>query len=250
MLAAPHDTTNIVYNSLGKNFPIEKIILEGREDKAVFIKRRIRRLGFFTVAGQVLFQLSFGKILPKLSRKRVAQIIEEHGLNLNPIPQEKIVQVSSVNDEKVISLIKEINPELIVVNGTRIISKRILQEVTCKIINTHAGITPKYRGVHGGYWALVNKDAAHNGVTVHYVNAGIDTGDILYQALIEPTSADNFSTYPYLQIAVGIKLLNRAVQNILQGNDKAQQNPTAESHLYYHPTVWQYLWYLLIGRAK
>ena len=40
----------------------------------------------------------------------------------------------------------------------------------------HAGITPQYRGVHGGYWAVVNNDPEHCGVTIHFVDKGIDTG--------------------------------------------------------------------------
>ncbi len=250
ILAAAHDTSNIVYNAISKNFPVEKIIMEGRESKKKFIKRRIRRLGLLTVAGQVLFQFTIGKILPRLSQKRILQIIRENDLDLSPIPEEKILQVGSVNDERVLSVIKDIDPALIIVNGTRIISKKILESIPCKIINTHAGITPKYRGVHGGYWALVNGDHEHNGVTVHYVNAGIDTGDIIYQSLIKPAANDNFSTYPYLQIAAGVKILHRAVEDILNGRDKVLPNPTTETNLFYHPSIWQYFYYWARGRAK
>ena len=55
-------------------------------------------------------------------------------------------------------ILKELNADVIVVNGCRIISKKILNNVPAKFINTHEGITPKYRGIHGCYWALVNKD--------------------------------------------------------------------------------------------
>src|SRR5438093_9923670 len=46
----------------------------------------------------------------------------------------------------------------VVVNGTRIISEAVLTASDAVFINMHAGITPKYRGVHGGYWALYNGD--------------------------------------------------------------------------------------------
>ena len=45
-----------------------------------------------------------------------------------------------------------------VVNGTRILSRRMLESIDAVFLNMHVGITPKYRGVHGGYWALANGD--------------------------------------------------------------------------------------------
>ena len=66
-----------------------------------------------------------------------------------------------------------------------------------------AGITPLYRGVHGAYWALAEGRRDLCGVTVHRVDAGIDTGEVLAQVLIDPTPQDNFVTYPWLQVAEG-----------------------------------------------
>ena len=60
------------------------------------------------------------------------------------------------------------------VNGTRIISSRVLDSIGCPIINTHAGITPRYRGVHGGYWALAEGHPEEVGTTVHLVDKGIE----------------------------------------------------------------------------
>ena len=45
-----------------------------------------------------------------------------------------------------------------ILNGTRIVSKKVISSIGCLFINTHCGITPKYRGVHGGYWAIYNND--------------------------------------------------------------------------------------------
>jgi folate-dependent phosphoribosylglycinamide formyltransferase PurN len=66
--------------------------------------------------------------------------------------------------------LKAINPDLVIVNGTRIISKKVLSSINSKFVNIHVGITPKYRGVHGTYWALVNNDVENSGVTVHFVD--------------------------------------------------------------------------------
>ena len=106
---------------------------------------------------------------------------------------------------------------VVVVNGTRIIARRVLEASDAVFINTHCGITPEYRGVHGGYWALYRSDPENCGVTVHLVDPGIDTGGILAQQRIEPGPHDNFVTYPYLQLAAGLPLLVEAVGSALEG---------------------------------
>ena len=56
----------------------------------------------------------------------------------------------------------------------------------CPVLNYHAGITPKYRGMNGGYWALATGDAGNFGATVHLVDAGVDTGGVLHQVRGRP----------------------------------------------------------------
>jgi methionyl-tRNA formyltransferase len=105
----------------------------------------------------------------------------------------------------------------------------------------HAGITPLYRGVHGGYWALAMGDRDHCGGTVHLVDPGIDTGEIVAQALIHPTPADNFTTYPVLQIAAGLPLMIDAVRAALAVTLRRRAARAGASRLWSHPTLGQYL---------
>jgi methionyl-tRNA formyltransferase len=234
-------STNIVFHSINANFGINAVIIEEKESVKKFLKRRIKKLGIFTVIGQVLFQVLTVKPLHAMSRKRIDEIMMENSMETAEIFHEKLKEVKSVNSDETIELLKKINPDLVIVNGTRIISKKVLSSVDCKFINTHAGITPKYRGVHGAYWALVNNDKEHCGVTVHFVDAGIDTGNVLYQHTITIGEKDNFSTYPLLQLAEGLKLLNKAVKSYFEGAIVTQKT-NLESYLWYHPTIWQYLY--------
>ncbi|MEO6347100.1 MAG: formyltransferase family protein, partial [Aquaticitalea sp.] len=103
------------------------------------------------------------------------------------------------------------------------------------------GITPKYRGVHGGYWSIANGDKENCGVTVHLVDSGIDTGGVLFQKTIETNPNDNFATYTYLQIGEGIQLMKQAIFAFINGNLKGKEGRTTESNLWSHPTLWFYL---------
>lgn len=250
LLAGKGQSTNIVFNSINKKFGITTTIIEDKENTKIFIKRRIKRLGLFTVIGQVLFQVLIAKPLNFLSRKRKQEIINENYLDVTDIPNEKINAVTSVNSTSTISLLKVINPDVVIVNGTRIISKKVLSAINCKFINTHAGITPKYRGVHGTYWALLNDDIENSGVTVHFVDEGIDTGNIINQGVVVPTKYDNFSTYPLLQLSEGLKILNIAIQDFFDDKLITKKEKVTESILWYHPTIWKYVYYRILKGIK
>lgn len=243
-------STNIVFNSVNKEHGITLSIIENKENTKVFLKRRIKRLGLMTVLGQLAFQVIVPIILNKTSKKRKAEIIKQNNLNLSNIPADKVRNVISVNSPETIALLKEINPDLIIVNGTRIISRKVISAVACRFINTHAGITPKYRGVHGAYWALAKNDKENCGVTVHFVDEGIDTGRVIAQEKVIMESSDNFTTYPLVQLSKGLELLNKAIKNIFDNTLTEKKEVETESQLYYHPTLWFYLYKRILKGIK
>ena len=244
ILGTDCDSTNIIYNQIIKQFYIEKVILEKKENKMIFFKRRIKMQGIFAVLGQIAFILFVSKPLFYCSKKRIRQIVSTNNLNLGKIPSNKLLLVDSVNNEKTRQLLKRLNPDLVILSGTRIVSQKTLNAVNCKFINIHAGITPEYRGVHGAYWALVNNDKKNMGVTVHFVDKGIDTGNIIFQELIVPTKEDNFVTYPYLQLATAMNSLNKYIEKCLN-NNIISYSKNRPGRLWYHPTLWQYLFYFI-----
>ena len=171
------------------------------------------------------------------SKKRVKEILSE--VIIEKVSTTELPFIScSVNEASSVDFINKLSPDIIVVNGTRIISKKNINLINCPLINIHVGITPKYRGVHGGYWALNNNDIKNCGVTVHLVDAGIDTGGILCQKSIKIKSTDNFITYPLLQTIKGLECLKEVlVKNKFEETKKV----ASASKLYYHPTIINYL---------
>jgi methionyl-tRNA formyltransferase len=248
-LAKKSMSTNIMFNEISRNFKIEAIIFETPVLKRKLIERRIKKLGLWKVLGQILFQTIIVRILRVLSKNRISEIIREHEMNDQEVCCEKEYLVKSVNNYECIAILKEISPDVIVVNGTRIISKRVLDATNATFINLHVGITPKYRGVHGAYWALVNNDRENAGTTIHLIDQGIDTGNVIYQEKIEISQKDNFVTYPYLQLAKGRILMVNTLNDLKRGALKTKQK-VSESILWYHPTIGQYIYYLLFKGIK
>jgi len=241
ILATDCDSTRIVFNALNREFNVCAVILERPVPRGEFLRRRFRKLGVRTVAGQLAFRALIAPVLNRQAQRRIAEILAAHALDTSPIDPTVRVPITSVNDEECREKLRLYAPDLIVVNGTRIISTTTLSSTTARFVNVHTGLTPLYRGVHGGYWALAQGRRDHFGVTIHFVDTGIDTGSVIKQALAQPTDADTFATYSYLQYAVGIPLLKEAIRQVLAGNDLPLTPLTGNSKLWSHPTIGQYL---------
>jgi folate-dependent phosphoribosylglycinamide formyltransferase PurN len=217
------------------------VLLEESPSRLTLARRRARKLGWRKVAGQVAF---VGLVMPLLrwrGRERVRQIARDRGLDVTPVSDP--VLVGSVNDEGTIALLRQVSPTVVVVHGTRIISRHVLASVDAPVLNLHAGITPRYRGVHGGYWALRDGCPDLAGSTVHLVDHGIDTGGILAQTTFTPEPADSIATYPFLHLACAIPLLLGQVDAVLAGNRPETVEPlrgAEHSRLRWHPTAWDY----------
>ncbi len=251
MLVGPGLSAKYMYNGLKNEYNIIRVIrasgIPGGRKK--FIKKRVKRLGYWTVFGQILFKLFCVRALNFFSKARVKELQRQLNLSDTDFTEDILIDVPSVNSDECLETLRNIDPDIIIVNGTTIITKRILDGVKATFVNTHVGITPKYRGVHGGYWALVNDDQENCGVTVHLVDTGIDTGGILYQGIIHATKKDNFTTYPYLQIAEGINLMKQALNDIINDTISPKKGGK-ESKLWYHPTIWNYLYIVITKGVK
>lgn len=241
MLAGPGDVTPMLYHELSARYGALPVIMESPMSRVDFLRRRARRMGWLKVGHQSLFQTAVAPALRRRGRRRIEELLRTHELRRDPIPESQIIAVPSVNSEEARAALRELNPEVVVISATRIVSKATLGCIEAPFINLHTGITPYYRGVHGGYWALHQGEPERFGVTVHLVDAGIDTGAILAQRVIEPSRDDNFATYPYLQFAHGVPMVAGAVEGLLTGDQPRWRAPAVSGGLWSHPTVLSYL---------
>jgi methionyl-tRNA formyltransferase len=250
MVAGDGESTRLIFHALKHAFDIVNVIIETPVSHATLMRRRAKKLGLRKVFGQTLFRALAVPALQRAGRRRIAEILQRHQLERAPIPAEIVTRVDSANDGQVIDLLKGIQPAAVLVNGTRILHKSVLQSIDAPFINTHTGITPLYRGVHGGYWALAAGQRQQCGVTVHLVDEGIDTGNILGQATIEPQPNDTFVTYPYLQTAAAIPILKRVLHDALDQNLKREPAPAGPSRLFSHPTLGEYLKHWVLNGVR
>jgi folate-dependent phosphoribosylglycinamide formyltransferase PurN len=245
ILATDTLSTRIIYNHINSYHEIDSVIIEKKISIKKMIVNRYKKVGLLKLIDQLLFLLLITKILKLFSKKRITDILNKNNLNSKVINSDKIINVKSANSLETINLLRDKNPDIIIINGTRILSNKFLNNILAKIINLHAGITPEYRGVHGAYWAFVNKNNALAGITLHFVDAGIDTGNIISQALININQEDNFLTYPLLQLNEGIKLLDEFLFNCTKGLITMPKKITNKdfSKQWFHPGFCEYIYY-------
>lgn len=242
ILARDCDSTNVVYNYLKKYFDIDTVVFETPIPRKKQFLNRAKRLGYINAISQVIFFLCIAPVIKRFSQKRKKEIFKQYALEEAGPPMNLIRKIRYANTEEGRALLKELNPDLIIVNGTRIISKKTLESVPATFINIHTGITPAFRGVHGGYWAVANSKKELFGTTIHYVDTGVDTGGIIEQVFVDPPEKDNFYTYPYLQYATVLPVLKDVIQSFIDGKKPATKPPvTTDSELWFHPTIFQWL---------
>ncbi len=183
LLAGPGDSTDIVANFLASRVPDLVVVMEEPPSRLRMARRRAGRVGWPSAIGQVLFVALLQPVLRRRGARRRDAILAAASVDQTHRSPE--YRVPSVNAEQTVALLTALRPVMVVVNGTRIIATRVLDSAGSPIVNLHAGITPRYRGVHGGYWALAERHPEWVGTTVHLVDPGIDTGGILAQSVFD-----------------------------------------------------------------
>lgn len=92
---------------------------------------------------------------------------------------ELMVEVPHINHPDVVALAERLNPDVIAVFGTSLIKGPLLTKGRLGIVNLHGGLSPQYRGADCTFWALYNREPDKVGCTLHYIDAGIDTGNLI-----------------------------------------------------------------------
>jgi methionyl-tRNA formyltransferase len=115
---------------------------------------------------------------------------------------ELVTKVPHINNPEVIALAEKHNPDFIAVFGTSLLKGELLEKGRLGVINLHGGLSPHYRGADCTFWALYNNEPDQIGCTLHYIDPGIDTGDLIAHISPEVHEGDDELT-----------LFWRAVQN-------------------------------------
>ena len=170
-----------IVQETGTEWNLTKSLAKLRPDK-LWRKawRWLRDRRRYTGGGEARF--FFGADAPRLDRPELVK----------PVPH--------INHPEVLRLARELQPDLICVFGTSLIRGALLNEGRLGMVNLHGGLSPDYRGADCTFWALYNGEPENIGCTLHYINAGIDTGELI--AHVRPAVREGDTELPLFWRAV------------------------------------------------
>ena len=129
----------------------------------------------------------------------------------------------NINSNEFIEISKSYNADLFVsMSFNQIFKTPILNVPKLGVINCHAGKLPFYRGRNILNWALIN-DEKEFGITVHYIDEGIDTGDIIKQYCYPILDNDDYKSLLELSYLECGSILYDSIKEIQAGNSQRKK---------------------------
>jgi methionyl-tRNA formyltransferase len=134
-----------------------------------------------------------------------------------------MIEVENINAPAAVDMVRELRPDVVCINGTNLLRAPMLAlapAIQHGFVNLHTGLSPYSRGGNCDLFMLLEGKPEYVGVTVHYIDAGIDSGDIILTARPSLTVEDNYEMIEAKSFRLGNDLMVRAVQQLARGQAK------------------------------
>jgi hypothetical protein len=144
---------------------------------------------------------------------------------------ELVREVPHINHPDVVALARSLKPDLIAVFGTSLIRGELLKEGRLGIANLHGGLSPEYRGADCTFWALYNGEPGKVGCTLHWIDAGIDTGRLIAHISPEIRPDDDELSLFWRSVQTSATAYAEFLRRLAAGEHFGQSQPH-RGHLY------------------
>ncbi len=171
-------------NKIAAEFDLVGIVTE---------KRKVNKAKKYTLKN-ILNKLSY-KILFRKIIQSWWSMLDHYQQRYSKFPATKIAEVSNINDEAVAHFIKEMKADLVMVSGTSMVRKNILSvPLSIGMINLHTGLSPYIKGgPNCTNWCIATNQFHLIGNSIMWIDAGIDSGDLLTTAIVCFTGNENLN---------------------------------------------------------
>ncbi|MBI4155530.1 hypothetical protein HY498_05610 [Candidatus Woesearchaeota archaeon] len=145
-----------------------------------------------------------------------------------------IQYVENINSEYAIDTLTKKHYDLIVIVGSRILKKEFINTFRNRIVNYHTGLLPEYRGPYSEFWAIYNNEPNMVGTTIHLIDEGIDTGDILKRRTIQKLYHNPIDAH-VINAIQGAELLLESLKGYFYKNLKLKKQDESKARYYTFP---------------
>lgn len=140
-------------------------------------------------------------------------------------------EVPHINHEEVARLADRLRPDVIAVFGTSLIREPLLHKGKLGMVNLHGGLSPDYRGADCTFWALYNGQPEQVGCTLHFIDAGIDTGKLIAHVSPEIKDDDDELTLFWRAVRDSADVYSEFFTRLAAG-ERFQQAQSGKGRLY------------------
>ncbi|MBI1288085.1 MAG: hypothetical protein GC178_10980 [Flavobacteriales bacterium] len=142
------------------------------------------------------------------------------------------LETPSLNEATVVTAVTQAKPDVCVVLGTSIIKPRLISIPKLGMINAHTSILPEYRGARSEFWQCYNQDYDHVGMTLHFVDKGVDTGKILFQKKQEVGENPNPNMLRAINTVMTLENYVPVIQSVLNGTAEPKEQGVGSTPTY------------------
>lgn len=151
------------------------------------------------------------------------------------------IKVDDINGLDSVSFLKHWAPDLVLFMGDTIIREHVIATSGRGIFNVHMGMLPRYRGLGVTEWPLLEEQGGDGGlgITLHFMDRGVDTGPIIMTQRVIIERGDTFETLEERYRPEMVKLMLLGVRMARDGKLHARPQKPNEGRQYFvlHPRL-------------
>jgi methionyl-tRNA formyltransferase len=195
--------------------------------KESFLKKSLKTISIFGFRFFSYYAIKF--VLGKLGGSRsVRRVMESQKVTMIELDK-------SINHPQSLDAISALKPDLLIsVAGNEIFKKALIEMAPKGCLNLHSALLPKYRGLMPSFWVLKNREAT-SGVSVFYVDEGIDTGPIIVQKEIAIAGMSQRELIIKSK-ELGMEAVAEALHKIIDGDSSTITNSDSDATYFRFPT--------------
>jgi methionyl-tRNA formyltransferase len=148
----------------------------------------------------------------------------EHGKSPQLPDGVPLIRVDNINAPQAVAFVEDTKADIVCVNGTNLLREPMLALATRirdGFINLHTGLSPYSRGGNCDLFMLLEGRPELVGITIHHIDKGIDSGDIIITARPELAAGDSYETIEAKCFRLGIDMMLVAMRQISE--DRAER---------------------------
>jgi folate-dependent phosphoribosylglycinamide formyltransferase PurN len=221
LLAYPDNPVGRVFlkTFLKRKIPVQGIIVEEKNRKVNWDRfvKKVNKDGFFTALRRVLQVYAL-----KYTGLNIVSLAKRNGLEVH--------SVGKFNSIACAALLESLDIDLLTIASAPILKEEVFKYTTVGCLNAHPGWLPKYRGLGANAYCILNGE--NPGVTIHFLDAGIDSGMIISREKLKIRPRDTIAKINDRAMIRGAEMMADVIHQFQEGKLEIPEIDEPQGKLY------------------